>query len=122
MRLRQIAVIGLVLLVLAPIVHSEEGVLIHNGFLTGKDYLEMSSSQQKAYAAGVTNGMLLAPLFGAPKERLTWFESCVTGMTDIQVGAILKKYLENNPGRWHESSHITMYSAMLNACSKQSGQ
>jgi len=122
MRLGKIAVIVLMLLVLASIVHTEDGVLIHNGFMTGKDYLEMPPSQQRVYAAGVTNGMLLAPLFGAPKERMTWFEGCVTEMTDTQVAAILKKYLEDNPGRWHEIPHATMYRAMINACPKQNVQ
>ena len=76
----------------------EQGVLIHNGFGTGQDYIKMSSVQKRAYAMGSVNGILLAPLFRAPKEKVQWLELYVENMTDVQIAAILSKYLEDNPG------------------------
>jgi len=74
-------------------------VTIHNGFATGEEYLKMNETEQRAYAMGSVNGMLLAPLFGAPKWELRWFERCLEGMTDSQVAAILAEYLRDHPGR-----------------------
>jgi hypothetical protein len=93
-------------------------VAIHNGFGTGEQYLNMSEPEQRAYAAGTINGILLAPLFGAPKKNLRRIENCVTGMTDSQVAAILTKYLRDNPSRWHETTHTSMYSALMESCPK----
>ena len=106
------------LVVSIPSFAADEGVLIHNGFGTGQAYLEMSSAQKRAYAMGVINGMLLAPLFSAPKKAMLWLESCAVNMTDSQVAAILTKYLEQNPGRWHETPHAPMFVAMKDACPK----
>jgi len=94
---------------------TDQGVLIHNGFGTGQDYIEMTQSQKKTYAMGVINGMLLAPLFGAPKGELQWFEAYIERMTAKQVATILTKYLGDNPGRWHDGLHILMYAAIKNA-------
>jgi hypothetical protein len=94
------------------------GVPIHTGFATGEQYLRMEEVEQRAYAMGIVNGILLAPLFGAPGWELKWFERCVAGMTDGQVATILRKYLRDNPGRWHETPHVPLYSAMLKVCPK----
>jgi hypothetical protein len=102
--------------VLAGHLYAAEGVVIRNGFGTGEDFLNMNSAEQRAYAMGVIIGMLLAPLFGASKSNMLWIEQCVERMTDSQAAAILNKYLRNNPGRWHETPHAPMYSAMLASC------
>jgi hypothetical protein len=49
-----------------------KSVLIHNGFGTGKDYIDMSPLEKRSYAMGALNGMMIAPLFGAPKDRMQW--------------------------------------------------
>ena len=51
------------------VVAADQGVLIHNGFGTGHDYIKMTQSQKRVYAMGSINGILLAPFFGAPKEK-----------------------------------------------------
>jgi hypothetical protein len=90
--------------------------LIHHGFATGEDYLNMTEAEQEAYAMGVVNGMLVAPLFGAPKKRLAWLEGCMRGKSSSQVTALFTNYLRENPLRWNETPHVTMYSALRNAC------
>jgi hypothetical protein len=96
----------------------DENVEIHNGFGTGQAYIKMDESEKRTYAMGAINGMLLAPLFGAPKDRTKWFESYIENMTDEQVAAILTKFLRDNPGRWHEGLHALMYSAIRDAYRK----
>ena len=97
---------------------SEQGVFIHDGFGTGQDFISMPPSCKRSYAMGVINGILLALLFGAPKENMNWFESYVENMTDVQVSAILSKFLEKNPGRWHDGLHTLMFSTIKEAYDK----
>lgn len=96
--------------------NENEVVIIHTGFITGQKFRDLSELQKRSYAAGMLDGMLLAPLFGAAKERTGWFEACVTGMSDEQLAAILSKYLSDNPTRWHESVHLLFYSALHSTC------
>ena len=107
-----------ILLSAVSVFATNQAVMIHNGFGTGQDYIRMTDTQKRAYAMGAINGMLLAPLFGAPKDQMKWFESYVENITDEQVAAILLKYLEDNPGRWHDGLHVLMYSAIKEAQNK----
>jgi hypothetical protein len=97
---------------------ADESIPIHNGFGTGQDYINMSESQKRFYAMGAINGMMIAPIFGAPKKEIRWFESYIENMTTKQVAAILSKYLKDNPGRWHDGLHMLMYAAVLEAYDK----
>jgi c-di-AMP phosphodiesterase-like protein len=108
----------IVILFVAVAAFAAKEVFIHNGFGTGQDYIKMTSAEKRAYAMGAINGMLLAPMFGASKDKMRWMESYVENMTDEQVVAILSKYLEDNPGRWHDGLHILMYSALKEAHDK----
>lgn len=88
-------------------------VEINNGFVTGQGYLDMAEAQREAYAVGVIDGLLLAPLLG---NAARWPAPCVTGMTSRQAAAILTNELQQNPGAWHQSAHTSMYKAVLAAC------
>ena len=114
----QVIVFFLIFLAAAPRFAAGETVLIHEGFGTGQDYIEMSQSQKRTYAMGAINGMLIAPIFGASKDEMRWLESYLENMTDKQVAAILSKYLKDNPGRWHDGLHILMFSAIKQAHDK----
>lgn len=108
----------LIFLTGSPLFAANESVWIHNGFGTGQDYIKMTEPQKRAYAIGAINGMMIAPFFDAPRDKMQWFESYVENMTDEQVEAILSKYLQDNPGRWHDGLHLLMYSAIKEAYDK----
>lgn len=97
---------------------SDQPVLVHNGFITGQQFRDLPELRRRSYAAGIVDGALLAPLMGAPKASVTWFESCATGMTDDQIAAIISKFVNDNPARWHEPVHTQFYAAMRQACPK----
>ncbi len=78
--------------------------------------MQRSTLERRAYATGVVDGMFLSPLFGAPKDEMAWFESCVEGMTDEQVAQILYKSVKENPADWHRSVHTEMYRALKKGC------
>lgn len=92
------------------------GVVVHNGFGDGQDYMEWSELRRSGYAMGVANGILLSPVFGAPKDKMKWFENCLEGMKDKQVGEILFQYVKAHPAEWHHGLHILSLQAFSNAC------
>ncbi len=95
----------------------EADVRIHKGFGTGRDFVkDMSSAEQRAYARGVIEGIFLAPLFAAPKDRIELLERCLEYMSDDQVAAIILKHLQSHPERWHYQLHIESLVAMRDAC------
>ena len=108
--------LAILLFMLSTSALAQDGVDIHNGFTTGEQFLRMSDPEKRAFSMGTVNGMLLAPLFGAPKERMLRIESCVEGMTGSQIAAILEKYLRDNPSLWHQTPHTAMYAALVQTC------
>jgi len=86
------------------------------GFIKGNTYREYSDDVKAVYVMGVMDGMVIAPVFSAPKKKLAWLEACSVGMSGYQVAAIVDKYLRDNPEHWHEPTNILVYSAMLDAC------
>lgn len=93
-------------------------VIVTSGFGTGNDYMAMSVREKYAYVMGAINGMLMAPVFGAPEKNTKWFTDYIKGMTNKQVVAILTKFLDDNPGRWHEPLNLLTYDAMQDAYDK----
>jgi len=91
---------------------------IQDGFVRGKEYLEFSQRGQCAYAAGIIDGMLLSPLSGGSKEELKWLDEGILGRSNVEIAAIIKKYLEDNPARRHESLHTIVYSTLWEAFHK----
>jgi hypothetical protein len=99
------------------------GIRIHDGFYKGHTVREFSERERAIYAAGIIDGMFLAPLFGAPTgprelaaTRSQWLGQCVEGMSPEQVAAIIAKYLTDHPERWHQDAKESAFSAIVAAC------
>jgi hypothetical protein len=96
----------------------EELITIHRGFLTGNDYLKLDKGEKISYVMGFFDGIMVAPIFKAPKSNMLWIESCLENMINVQVEAIVSKYLRDHPEVWHNPLHMTIYSAFKDACSR----
>lgn len=118
--MKQVNVILLILMLLSTnsVPQRLTTARIHDGFLKARDYLEMDSDGQRAYAMGVLDGMYLAPFFGAPDDgkALLSLTSCVEGMKASQVAAIVEKYIRDHPEHWHYSLHLEAHAGMRQAC------
>jgi len=97
---------------------SQQRVTISRGFFTGKDYFEMSETEKRAYATGAVNGMLVAPFFGAPEERLAWLKTCTAKMSDEQTASILSNYITNDSSQLSMSLNVVTFNALKDACDK----
>lgn len=95
-----------------------EPVYIKSGFLTGNSYRASSAQEKSGFVMGFIDGLLVAPLLGAPRSKLVRLEECLTGMVNSQVVAIVDKWLTENPGRWHQQMNVLTFSALQAACEK----
>lgn len=115
-----IRVIGLIVLLLCINGYgSQQQVSISRGFFTGGEYLEMSETERRAYATGAINGMLVAPLLGAPQERVEWLKRCSANMSDTETAEILTRYINSQPGQLSASLNVITFNALREACAKK---
>lgn len=93
-------------------------VTIHAGFLlTGQGYLGLPEAEKSAYAMGIIDGMLLAPLFGAPDDgKVSKLGRCAEGMTNVQVAAIITKHIKEHPEKWHEDLQLIVIRVLASVC------
>lgn len=118
-------ILAIVLIASATLCYAEsnqsvvvQSVVVTGGFLTGNSFRDLSDTEKHGYAMGFIDGVLISPIFNAPGKELQWFERCIKGMTNKQVVAILNKFLEENPARWHEPMNILAFRAMVETCKK----
>jgi len=91
-------------------------VKISPGFFTGKDYLDMSDTERRAYVTGEINGMLVAPFFGAPEENLNWLKTCSGKMSDEQLATILTRFIRDQPNQMQSNLNVVTFTALRDAC------
>src|SRR6266849_1932806 len=93
---------------------SDERALVHEGFLKAEDYLELEPKGQAIYVMGLVDGMYLAPVFDAPNEGkyLASLQTCIKGMTNTQVAAIITKFAKEHPEKWHMGTNVLAYQAL----------
>ena len=108
----------LIALAFVTVSANQQTVKISPGFFSGKDYLDMSDTERRAYATGGINGMLVAPFFGAPEENLTWLKTCSAKMSDEQIAAVLTRYIREQPNGTDTNLNVITFNAMRDACKK----
>ncbi|HEY0764176.1 MAG TPA: hypothetical protein VGD61_17495 [Pyrinomonadaceae bacterium] len=97
---------------------NQQTVKISPGFFTGKDYLEMSDTEKRAYVTGEINGMLVAPFFGAPEENLNWLKACSSQKSDEELAGILTRFIRDQPGQMQTNLNVVTFNALREACKK----
>jgi len=113
-----LAAVLAVLLALVSVYARQQRVSIGAGFFSGKDYLEMTDNERRAYATGAINGMLVAPFFGAPEDNLNWLKSCTVKMSDEDIAGILTRYIRENENQSNYNLNVVTFNALRNACPK----
>ena len=97
---------------------NQQTVKISPGFFSGKDYLDMSDTEKRAYVTGEINGMLVAPFFGAPEENLAWLKTCSAKISDEDLAAILTRFIRDQPGQMQTNLNVVTFNALREACRK----
>ena len=97
---------------------NQQTVKISPGFFTGKDYLDMSDTEKRAYVTGGINGMLVAPFFGAPEENVNWLKTCTGKMSDEEIADVLTRYIREQPKQMDAHLNVVTFNAIREACRK----
>jgi hypothetical protein len=95
---------------------NQQKVVVSGGFFTGKDYFDMTDTERRAHATGAINGMLVAPLFGAPQENLNWLKTCTGKMSDDQIAAIVTRHINNQTDHLQSPLNELTFHAIQEAC------
>jgi hypothetical protein len=97
---------------------AKDEAIVHKGFFTTNDYRELGKFEQAMYAAGLVDGIFLAPAFDAPSDGkyLNAIRTCVEGMSAEQVAAIITKHVTDHPETWHSPANVVAWQAMRNVC------
>jgi len=106
------------LLTCVNVLASQQRVSISRGFFTGKEYFDMSDGEKRAYATGAINGMLVAPLFGAPEDRLNWLKTCSAQLSDEQTASVIANYINSDSSRQSMSLNVITFNALKDTCEK----
>jgi hypothetical protein len=91
------------------------------GFVTAEKYIDLSLGQQSVYAAGLVDGMYLAPVFDAPNrgKTLTAMRMCLKPMTTTQVAGIITKYAKEHPEKWDMGTNVVAWQALREVCAQR---
>jgi len=108
----------LIALAFVTVSANQQTVKISPGFFSGKDYLDMSDTEKRAYVTGEINGMLVAPFFGAPEENLAWLKTCSAKISDEDLAAILTRFIRDQPGQMQTNLNVVTFNALREACKK----
>lgn len=108
----------LALITFANVYANQQTVKISPGFFSGKDYLDMSDTEKRAYVTGQINGMLVAPFFGAPEENLNWLKTCSSKLSDEDVATILSRFIHDQPGQGQANLNVVTFNALRETCKK----
>lgn len=106
------------LLAFVSVYGNQQRVSIGPGFFTGKDYLEMTDNERRAYATGAVNGMLVAPFFGAPEDNVNWLKTCTAKLSDEDLATVLTRYMREQETQLNYNLNVLTFNALRNACPK----
>jgi len=77
----------------------------------------LSDSERYCYVAGIISGFRLSGGFGV-EEPVRVLRDCTKGMTLMQIDAIAKKYINENPEKWHVGVSGLILTSIFDSCRK----
>ncbi|WP_420213442.1 hypothetical protein ACN8ZM_40225 (plasmid) [Burkholderia aenigmatica] len=117
-------IVGLALIAASVACHAQNAsrpIFVPGGFVDGNAYQQFGTLERQRYLEGVFDGIFYAPAI-AMKDlpRSVKLHNCAVGhgMTNVQMAAIVDKYMTDNPERWGDPMTANAYMAMILACRK----
>jgi hypothetical protein len=121
--MRSIIGVGLLACLLAvPVVYTRAqqkngAVRVSEGFSSGKDFLGWTEQSRSDYGIGFVNGISVAHIVtGADLDKVRWLTPCVKDFDGEQIGAIIRKYIQDHPADWQNRLNILSWLALKETC------
>jgi hypothetical protein len=89
----------------------------NEGVGRGYEYIGLSDVERRRYVAGLHDGLLLAPKFGAPRSQFAWYANCGSAMSEQQAAFVLERYLLDRREDWQRRVNGLYLEAMRAQCS-----
>jgi hypothetical protein len=108
--------------------HATPEARIEGGYITNKEYLDLDGLAKRAYAAGLIEGILLAPAFGARDSDIAPLIACVDriGLKGVRRAISVMLLADSRSWPRHDPAirleAITGYCAKLDAKRPQTGR
>lgn len=94
---------------------------VGNGFLNGQALRDMSDESLSSYTMGFVDALVIGALFGMTDGCREEISRCTAKRSNKQLVAIVRKFLKENPERWHERANILLFGALLQRCIYEKG-
>ena len=93
-----------------------EDAPLYEGFVDGHGWRAGDEDEKRVYTIGAIDGLSFANIFEADTQMVENFADCIHGMSAEQVTAIVQKYLDDNPGKWHQPMNRSVFFAITTSC------
>lgn len=91
-------------------------VFIYGAYASGNQYRAKQPIERLNYVAGILDGFIYAPAWGADEKNLDALRACMDGMPGSQLLAIVDQYVESKPSNWDHPMPVLVHQAMFFAC------
>jgi hypothetical protein len=95
---------------------STEKIVVGGGYLNGQRLRQLDDDALGVYAMGYLDALASGSFFGMNEACRSTIDKCTRGKTNVQLAAILRKFLSDNPEHWHEPANMLLYDALLKRC------
>ena len=95
---------------------AKPSIRIHGGYVTGKEFLDMTGLQKKYYVSGLLEGMLLAPAFGGQEKSMKWFLECTARLGRKKIRSGIFRYINDRSDLWDNRNPAKMFRAIRQVC------
>jgi hypothetical protein len=115
------AIMAVAFLMLSPLLCSQEPpktLVAYPGFYTAEEFLQLSDVEKAALSSGFVDGLFVGPYFGGPQpnKMVQALSTCMGGMTNTQVAAIIEKQIKGRPEQWHRPFAMEALNAVITTC------
>ncbi|KVQ75731.1 hypothetical protein WK07_20345 [Burkholderia multivorans] len=96
-------------------------IYLPGAFVNGNAYQRYNSLQRQVYIQGLVDGIFYSSVIaGRDLSRVMKLSDCASShnMTDVQIVAIVDKYMADHPEHWGDPMSLTAHTALALACRK----
>ncbi len=90
--------------------------VVSGGVLDGHGMRELSDLSLGYYTIGFVDALAVSDLFGASEICREAIKRCTANRKGPQYVAIMRKFLQDNPEKWHERANMLIFDAVLRPC------
>lgn len=84
------------------------------GYVNGNLWQKMAPPEQNAYLLGVLD--ILNFEFSSEPQKAQAFGKCLSERTNVQMLAMVNKFIDDNPDKWHNSMPLLIMMAIKPGC------